>query len=122
VPATIRTLIAARLDGLPSGEKRVLQDAAVCGEAAWDRLLEAMSGTEDIQPVLKRLVQRGLLRQRPYSPVPGAEEYGFRHVLIREVAYDSIPRRDRSDLHLRAPPWPRSPWPSWPTTTSRPGD
>ena len=108
VPATIRSLIASRLDGLPSGEKRVLQDAAVCGEAAWDRLLEAMSGAEGIQPALKRLVQRGLLRQRPYSPVPGAEEFGFKHVLIREVAYDSIPRRDRSDLHLRVATWLRA--------------
>jgi predicted ATPase len=118
----------SRLDGLPPGEKRVLQDAAVCGEAAWDRLLEAMSGAVDVRPALKRLAQRGLLRQRPYSPVPGAEEYGFRHVLIREVAYESIPRRDRSALHLQvatwleAEPWPRSPSPSWPTTTSRPGD
>ena len=107
VPATIRSLIAARLDGLPPGEKRVLQDAAVCGEAAWDRLLEAMSGAADVRPALKRLVQRGLLRQRPYSPVPGAAEYGFKHVLIREVAYESIPRRDRSELHLRVATWLR---------------
>jgi class 3 adenylate cyclase/tetratricopeptide (TPR) repeat protein len=105
VPATIRTLIAARLDGLPPGEKRVLQDAAVCGEATWDGLLEAMSGAADVRTALKRLVQRGLLRQRPYSLVPGAEEYGFRHVLIREVAYGSIPRRDRSDLHLQVATW-----------------
>jgi hypothetical protein len=40
--------------------------------------------------------------------VPGAEEYGFRHVLIREVAYESITRRDRSDLHLRAATWLRA--------------
>jgi predicted ATPase len=37
--------------------------------------------------------------------VPGAEEYGFRHVLIREVAYESIPRRDRSALHLQVATW-----------------
>jgi class 3 adenylate cyclase len=108
VPATIRTLIAARLDGLPPDEKRVLQDAAVCGEAAWDRLLEAMSGAADVRPAIKRLVQRGLLQQRPYSPVPGVEEYGFRHVLIREVAYESIPRRDRADLHLQVATWLRA--------------
>jgi predicted ATPase len=105
VPATIRSLIAARLDGLPPGEKRVLQDAAVGGEATWDRLLGAMSGGADVRPALKRLVQRGLLRQRPYSPVPGADEFGFWHVLIREVAYESIPRRDRSDLHLQVATW-----------------
>jgi class 3 adenylate cyclase/tetratricopeptide (TPR) repeat protein len=107
VPATIRTLIAARLDGLPPDERRVLRDAAVCGEAAWDRLLETLSGGAEVREPLKRLVQRGLLQQRPYSPVPGAEEYGFRHVLIREVAYASIPRRDRSGLHLQVASWLR---------------
>jgi hypothetical protein len=107
VPATIRTLIAARLDGLPPDERRVLRDAAVCGEAAWDRLLETLSGGAEVREPLKRLVQRGLLQQRPYSPVPGAEEYGFRHVLIREVAYASIPRRDRSGLHLQVATWLR---------------
>jgi class 3 adenylate cyclase/tetratricopeptide (TPR) repeat protein len=107
VPATIRTLLAARLDGLPPTEKRVLQDAAVCGEAAWDRLLEAMPGAVEVREALKRLVQRGLLRQRPYSAVPGAEEFGFRHVLIREVAYESVPRRDRSGLHLQVATWLR---------------
>jgi class 3 adenylate cyclase/tetratricopeptide (TPR) repeat protein len=107
VPATIRTLIAARLDGLPPDEKRVLRDAAVCGEAAWDRLLETMSGAVDARSALKRLVQRGLLRQRPRSAVPGADEYAFRHVLIREVAYESIPRRDRSGLHLDVATWLR---------------
>ena len=107
VPATIRTLIAARLDGLPPDERRVLRDAAVCGDAAWDRLLETLSGGADVREPLKRLVQRGLLQQRPYSPVPGAEEYGFRHVLIREVAYASIPRRDRSGLHLQVATWLR---------------
>ena len=108
VPATTRTLIAARLDGLPPGEKHVLQHAAVCGEAAWDLLLEAMSGAAGVRADLKRLVQRGLLQQRPYSAVPGAEEFGFRHVLIREVAYESIPRRDRSDLHLQVATWLRA--------------
>jgi class 3 adenylate cyclase/tetratricopeptide (TPR) repeat protein len=107
VPATIRTLIAARLDGLPPDERRVLRDAAVCGEAAWDRLLQTLSGGADVREALKRLVQRGLLQQRPYSTVPGAEEYGFRHVLIREVAYASIPRRDRSGLHLQVATWLR---------------
>ena len=107
VPATIRTLIAARLDGLPPDEKRMLREAAVCGEVAWDRLLEGISGADDVRSVLRRLVQRDLLRRRPGSRVPGAEEYGFKHVLIREVAYESMTRRDRSALHLRVATWLR---------------
>ena len=105
VPATIRSLIAARLDGLPPDERRVLRDAAVCGEVTWNRLLEDISGAVDLRPALKRLVQRDLLHQRPHSRVPGAEEFGFKHVLIREVAYETIPRRDRSGLHLEVATW-----------------
>ena len=107
VPATIRTLIAARLDGLPADEKRVLQDAAVCGEATWDRLLDGVSAAEEVGSALQRLVDRDLLRRRPRSRLPGAREYVFKHVLIRDVAYESLPRRDRCSLHLRVATWLR---------------
>jgi class 3 adenylate cyclase/tetratricopeptide (TPR) repeat protein len=107
IPATIRTLIAARLDGLPPDEKQVVRNAALSGEAAWDQLLEVMSAAVEVRPALKRLVQRGLLRRQPASRVPGAEEYRFKHVLIREVAYESIPRRDRSARHLEVATWLR---------------
>jgi len=107
VPATIRTLIAARLDGLPPDEKRVLQDAAVCGEASWDRLLDSISAAGDVRAALQRLVSRDLLRRRSRSRLQGASEYVFKHVLIRDVAYESIPRRDRSSLHLRIATWLR---------------
>ena len=53
-----------------------------------------------------RLVQRGLLR-RGRTPGTRSQEYGFKHVLIREVAYESMPRRDRSDRHLRVATWLR---------------
>ena len=109
VPATIRTLIAARLDLLPADEKRVLQDAAVCGEATWDRLLDGVSAAAagEVQSALQRLVDRDLLRRRPRSRLPGAREYVFKHVLIRDVAYESLPRRDRCSLHLRVASWLR---------------
>jgi class 3 adenylate cyclase/tetratricopeptide (TPR) repeat protein len=107
VPATIRTLIAARLDGLPTDEKRVLQDAAVCGEATWDRLLDGISAAGDVRPALQRLVRRDVLRRRSRSRIPDTKEYTFKHVLIREVAYESLPRRERSSLHLRVATWLR---------------
>jgi class 3 adenylate cyclase/tetratricopeptide (TPR) repeat protein len=107
VPATIRTLIAARLDGLPADEKRLLQDAAVCGEATWDRLLDDVSAAGDMKAALQRLVRRDLLRRRSRSRLPDAREYAFKHVLIRDVAYESLPRRDRSSLHLRVATWLR---------------
>jgi class 3 adenylate cyclase/tetratricopeptide (TPR) repeat protein len=107
VPATIRTLIAARLDGLPPDEKKVLQHAAVCGEASWDRLLDSVSEAGDVRSALRRLVQRDLLRRRIRSRLPEAKEYLFKHVLIRDVAYESLPRRDRSSLHLQVATWLR---------------
>jgi class 3 adenylate cyclase/tetratricopeptide (TPR) repeat protein len=107
VPATIRTLIAARLDGLPPDEKRVLQDAAVCGEALTDRLLDGISAVGDVRSALRQLVKRDLLRRRSHSRLPGATEYVFKHVLIRDVAYESLPRRDRCSLHLRIASWLR---------------
>jgi class 3 adenylate cyclase len=107
VPATIRTLIAARLDGLPPDEKRVLQDAAVCGDATWDPLIDAISTVADVRGALDRLVRRDLLRRRPHSRLHGATEYAFKHVLIRDVAYESQPRRDRCARHLRVATWLR---------------
>jgi class 3 adenylate cyclase len=105
VPATIRTLIAARLDRQPLDEKRVLRLAAVCGEASWDRLLDAVSAAGDVRSALRRLVQRDLLRRRSRSRFPDAREYVFKHALIRDVAYESLPRRDRSSLHLQVATW-----------------
>jgi predicted ATPase len=115
VPASIRSLIAARLDGLPPDEKHVLRDAAVYGEVTWDRLLEDVSAAADVRSALGRLVQRDVLRRRPRSRVPGAVEYTFRHVLLREVAAQPHPRhRDRRPgaglagrrHRRRAPPGP----------------
>jgi class 3 adenylate cyclase/tetratricopeptide (TPR) repeat protein len=108
VPATIRTLIAARLDGLPLYEKRVLQHAAVCGDATWDRLLEDMWEAGDVTSALRQLVKRDLLRRRSHPRLLGTKEYAFKHVLIRDVAYESLPRRDRFTLHLRVATWLRN--------------
>jgi tetratricopeptide (TPR) repeat protein len=79
----------------------------VCGEATWDRLLEAISAAGDVTAALQRLVRRDLLRRRSRSRLPHAREYAFKHVLIRDVAYESLPRRDRSSLHLRVATWLR---------------
>lgn len=110
VPGSMRLLIAERLDGLPGDEKRVLQDSSVSGDATWDRLVEWLSDAADPRRALRRLVRRDLLRRRPRSQVRGTVEYGFKHSLIRDVAYDSIPRRDRVARHLRIAEWLRAEW------------
>ncbi len=108
VPPSMRTLIAARLDGLPPEEKRMLQTASVSGEVTWDRLLSNLAGSAGVRSAVRGLVHRGLLRRRRRSVVPGATELAFKHVIIRDVAYESLPRRDRAALHLAVATWLRS--------------
>ncbi len=108
VPSSIRLLIAARLDGLPPDEKHVLQDASVCGEAVWDRLIELLSELTDPRATLRSLESRGLLRRRRGSLIPGAIEYEFKHVLICDVAYQSLPRAERAGRHLQIAEWLRA--------------
>jgi class 3 adenylate cyclase len=107
VPTAIRLLIGERLDGLPTAEKRVLQDAAVCGEATWDELIGHVSKVPDPAGALKSLKRRGLLHRRDDSRIPGAVEYEIKHSLIRDVAYEQLPRVERSRRHLEVAEWLR---------------
>ncbi len=106
VPSTIRLLIAARLDGLPPAEKALLQDAVTSGDTTWDRLLEHLGGPS-AGGALRSLERRGLLLRRERSRLPGAAEYEVKHVLIREVAYESLPRAVRAARHLAIAAWLR---------------
>ena len=105
VPTTVRAMIAARLDGLPPDEKRVLQCASVSGELTWDRLLERLAPGLDAPRVLRGLVSRDLLRRRRGSHAKGSNEFVFKHALIRDVAYGSLPRGERAHLHLEVAGW-----------------
>ena len=111
VPASLRLLIAARLDGLSRAEKRVLQEASVAGTVTWSGLVEELvrsRQTRDAGGVgvaLRALEDRDLLRVRPESSVPGTVELEFKHVVIRDVAYESLPRSARAAAHLVAARW-----------------
>ncbi len=107
VPTTVRAMIAARLDGLPSEEKRVLQCASVSGEISWDRLLRRLAPDADVPKVVRGLVSRDLVRRRRGSHAKGSNEYVFKHALIRDVAYGSLPRGERARLHLEVAHWIR---------------
>jgi class 3 adenylate cyclase/tetratricopeptide (TPR) repeat protein len=105
MPMTVQSIIAARLDGLPGNERRILQDAAVMGRSFWRGALVAISG-EDMVPgldeALDSLVSRDLIRRQPTSLVPEDEEYLFKHILIREVAYSTLARGPRRTKHAAA--------------------
>jgi class 3 adenylate cyclase len=98
LPDTVQAAIASRLDALPRREKRAIQFAAVLGDRFRGEALSELAGS-DPQAELAALERRALIEDRT------AEEpdlYGFRHQLIRDVAYSSVTRADRVDLHVRA--------------------
>jgi class 3 adenylate cyclase len=104
VPETLTALIAARLDGLDAADRSLIADAAVLGQSFAPAALGAIAGVDlgDLEQRLTGLVRRELLRLEvdPRSPERG--QYVFVQALIREVAYNTLARRDRKARHLAA--------------------
>ena len=104
VPETLHALIAARLDGLPAEERRVLQDAAVLGKTFTKQALASLSGLADaeLEPLLASLVRKEVLALQadPRSPEHG--QHGFLQDLVRHVAYETLSKRERRARHLAA--------------------
>jgi len=105
VPATLRALLAARLDQLDEPERRVLERGAVEGELFHRGTVQALAPEEaEVTPRLAALVRRDLVR--PDRPLlPSEDAYRFRHLLIRDAAYDALPKATRADLHRRFAAW-----------------
>jgi class 3 adenylate cyclase/tetratricopeptide (TPR) repeat protein len=105
VPATLRALLAARLDQLDEPERRVLERGAVEGELFHRGTVEALAPEEtEVTPRLAALVRRELVRpDRPQ--LPREDAYRFRHLLIRDAAYDALPKATRAVLHRRFAEW-----------------
>jgi AAA ATPase domain/Adenylate and Guanylate cyclase catalytic domain len=100
LPSTIRGLVAARLDALPPDERSLLLDAAVAGRTFWRGMLERRGGDPvQLQRTLAALERRDLIRREPSSSFEGQEQYSFKHVLIREVGYELLPRAERRARH-----------------------
>ena len=107
LPETVHAIIAARLDALPAEEKAALQDLSVLGRVGWVGALAAVSGRTraEVEACLERLRAKEFLYRAGRSSMAGEREYGFRHVLVCEVAYGQIPRLERAGKHRRAADW-----------------
>ncbi len=105
VPPTLKALLAARLDRLEPGERRVLEMGAVEGEIFHRGAVQALAPEEtQVTPRLAALVRRELIRpDRPQ--LAGEDGFRFRHLLIRDAAYDSLPKATRAELHQRFATW-----------------
>src|SRR5262249_46938853 len=105
VPPTIQALLAARLDQLDASERSVLQCGSVEGRTFHHGAVEALATEKsDVTAKLSGLVRKELVR--PDKPVfPGEDAYRFRHLLIRDAAYEALPKATRADLHERFADW-----------------
>ncbi|MGB7804935.1 MAG: adenylate/guanylate cyclase domain-containing protein [Actinomycetota bacterium] len=107
VPPTIQGLLASRLDAMPAELKGAARDAAVVGMVVWPGALAAVTGRTEAEAMrdLETLADRQVVRRATASAVEGQAEFVFRHVLVREVAYGSIPRGERARKHLAVASW-----------------
>jgi class 3 adenylate cyclase len=102
LPNTIRGLVGARLDALPAAERSLLLDAAVVGKTFWRGALERIAREGDgLSELLGALERRDLIARETASMIEGDQQFGFKHVLIRDVAYELLPRADRRERHAR---------------------
>jgi class 3 adenylate cyclase/tetratricopeptide (TPR) repeat protein len=107
LPESVQGIIAARVDALDPDDKVLLQNAAVVGKVFWSGALAAITGRDrfELEERFYELERRELVRRERRSSVAGENEYVFRHVLLRDVAYGSIPRAARVERHRLAAEW-----------------
>ena len=113
VPDSLHALLAARLDALDPGVRRLVADAAVLGTTFTAEALLAISGNGEptVRTALDELVRREVLTVSadPLSPEKGS--YGFAQQMLQQVAYDTLSRRDRKARHLRVADYLRAAFP-----------
>ncbi len=104
VPETLAALIASRLDTLEETDRRLIHDAAVLGQSFTAAALSAVAGVavSEIEPRLGGLVRRELLQRQMDARSPERGQYEFVQALIREVAYNTLSKKDRKKLHVAA--------------------
>ena len=107
LPRSIQGLIATRLDGLPEDEKAALQDAAVVGRVFWVGAVAELTGRSvgEVRDALGRLRVKELVLPHEPSSFSDEHEFSFRHNLIRDGAYDSLPKSLRADKHAGVARW-----------------
>jgi class 3 adenylate cyclase len=102
LPTNVKTMIAARLDRLPGPERQLLLSASVIGDVFWQGSLEALGTQGNVAELLHSLEVRDLIRRMPESRIEGDQELSFKHGLIQEVAYSTLPLAARRQRHAEA--------------------
>ncbi len=100
VPTNIRGTVLARLDALPAGQRTLLLDASVVGKVFWRGALACL-GCEPVAlaTLLDSLEERDLIQREAVSRIEGDEQFAFKHILIHDVAYATLPKAKRRERH-----------------------
>jgi class 3 adenylate cyclase/tetratricopeptide (TPR) repeat protein len=102
IPPTIQALLATRLEQLPSGERVAAERASVIGKEFWRTALAQIGGEVTALPAL---VRKELIRPYRSPSFPTDDSFRFRHQLIRDAAYDGMPKALRAELHEQFGRW-----------------
>ena len=104
VPETLQALIAARLDGLNVDERRLLQDASILGKSFTSAALSAVTDLpqQAFESLLTALVRKEILSLQADPRSPERGQFSFLQDLLRQVAYDTLPRSERKARHIAA--------------------
>jgi len=110
VPTSVQGLISSRLDRLEGGDKRLAHNASVVGAVFWAGAVahlgaEGRGPPPDPRVGLELLERRDFILHSEVSTVAGEDEYTFKHILMRDVAYGQVPKGRRAELHVRFSDW-----------------
>jgi predicted ATPase/class 3 adenylate cyclase len=108
VPPTLTGVLQARLDSLQLAERRSLERASVVGRVFWDQVLAHMGNDdrpEHVGVLLDGLRRRELVFRHEVSAFAGTNEYLFKHMLLREVTYERVLKRQKRTYHAQVASW-----------------
>src|SRR5207253_7535263 len=110
IPTSVQGLISSRLDRLEAKEKQLAHHASVIGAVFWAGAVAHLGASEgaapeDPRPGLAELERRDFVAHLKVSTVADDEEYAFKHILMRDVAYGQVPKGRRAQLHLGFSDW-----------------
>jgi class 3 adenylate cyclase/tetratricopeptide (TPR) repeat protein len=104
VPPNLQALLAARLDQLQGSERAVLERGSVEGEIFHRGAVQTLSEDGTVVPRLAGLVRKELIRP-DRTQLPGDDAFRFRHLLVRDAAYEGLSKAVRAELHERFADW-----------------
>jgi predicted ATPase/class 3 adenylate cyclase len=110
VPTSVQGLISSRLDRLETDEKQLAHRASVIGAVFWVGAVAHLGvrngePATDPRPGLSELERRDFVAHQAVSTVADDDEYTFKHILMRDVAYGQVPKGRRAELHLKFSDW-----------------